>query len=193
MTRIKIAVYLDLDPVPGPMYSGDSARNNVNRIINSYFGAYKPTVSVESYQTLEPKTPIENDNQVRLDRIEKKLDALMHAYSTNWGPYFRRGPIEIPEEPMPDWERELLGGAKEPGVYFRHVEGGDILAERHDGLLMGCWFENRKYGTERIAGGGDPNPDSGISSTIDDFTRWIYDMQAFDTAVKLAVEKGEAI
>ncbi len=50
-TRIKLGVYVDLDPVPGTFHSADSSRNQVSRILNESIPHYKPTVSIDSYNT----------------------------------------------------------------------------------------------------------------------------------------------
>lgn len=50
-TRIKLAVYVDLDPVPGTFGSADSARNMVNAMLQSQIPHYNPVVSIESYDT----------------------------------------------------------------------------------------------------------------------------------------------
>lgn len=49
--RIKLSVYIDLDPVPGNMHSAESAHNNVRFILQQTFEAYNPTVSLESSDT----------------------------------------------------------------------------------------------------------------------------------------------
>lgn len=48
-TRIKLAVYVDLDSTPGPFHSADSARNAVSNILHPRVGHYNPNVSIESY------------------------------------------------------------------------------------------------------------------------------------------------
>lgn len=48
-TRIKLAVYADLDPVPGTFHSADSARNVVGNMLNQAIPHYNPMVSIESY------------------------------------------------------------------------------------------------------------------------------------------------
>lgn len=49
--RIKLAVYVDLDPVPGTFGSADSARNVVGTMLQNQIPHYNPTVSIESYDT----------------------------------------------------------------------------------------------------------------------------------------------
>lgn len=50
-TRIKLAVYVNLDPVPGTFHSADSARNVVSNMLLQRIPHYNPTVSIESYDT----------------------------------------------------------------------------------------------------------------------------------------------
>lgn len=45
-TRVKLEVYVDLDPIPGTFHSVDSARNNVAGILSHQISHYNPTVSV---------------------------------------------------------------------------------------------------------------------------------------------------
>lgn len=53
-TRIKLGVYVDLDPLPGTFHSADSARHGVASVLHgSGISAYNPTVSIESYDTLK--------------------------------------------------------------------------------------------------------------------------------------------
>jgi hypothetical protein len=44
--RVKLEVYVDLDPVPGAFHSVDSARNVVGDILQNSIPHYNPTVSV---------------------------------------------------------------------------------------------------------------------------------------------------
>jgi len=53
-TRIALAVYIDLDSVPGPGYSADSMRHIVSNVIEENFGQYNPRVSIRSYDTSRP-------------------------------------------------------------------------------------------------------------------------------------------
>lgn len=48
--RIKLEVYIDLDPTPGAMHSKESARNLVAGALNNVLGPYKPTVSTTNYE-----------------------------------------------------------------------------------------------------------------------------------------------
>jgi hypothetical protein len=50
-TRIKLAVYVDLDPVPGNFHSADSARNAIANMLDARIPHYNPMVSIESYDT----------------------------------------------------------------------------------------------------------------------------------------------
>lgn len=50
-TRVKLAVYVDLDPVPGTFHSADSARNSISSILLQTIPHYEPMVSIESYDT----------------------------------------------------------------------------------------------------------------------------------------------
>lgn len=50
-TRIKLAVYVDLDPMPGVFHSAESARHGVASILMGQIEHYKPTVSIESYDS----------------------------------------------------------------------------------------------------------------------------------------------
>lgn len=53
MTRIKLAVYVDLDSVPGAMHSAESAQNYVRQVMLNCFPHYKPTVSIEKYDATQ--------------------------------------------------------------------------------------------------------------------------------------------
>lgn len=46
--RIKLEVYIDLDPVPGTFHSKESARNQVAAILNEAIPHYLPMVSTTS-------------------------------------------------------------------------------------------------------------------------------------------------
>lgn len=46
--RIKLEVYVDLDPVPGTFHSKESARNVVANILNERIPHYNPMVSTTS-------------------------------------------------------------------------------------------------------------------------------------------------
>lgn len=50
-TRIKLAVYVDLDPVPGAFHSAESARNAVAHQLMDAIPHYNPMVSIESWDT----------------------------------------------------------------------------------------------------------------------------------------------
>jgi hypothetical protein len=50
-TRIKLAVCVDLDPVPGTFHTAESARNVVEALLNRAIASYIPTVVVESWDT----------------------------------------------------------------------------------------------------------------------------------------------
>lgn len=45
-TRVRLDVYVDLDPVPGAFHSMDSARNCVGAILRNGIPQYNPLVSV---------------------------------------------------------------------------------------------------------------------------------------------------
>lgn len=51
MTRIKLAVYVDLDPTPGVFHTAESAANYVRNILNISVGHYNPVVSIEEDDT----------------------------------------------------------------------------------------------------------------------------------------------
>ena len=46
--RIKLEVYVDLDPVPGAFHSKESTRNHVDRILKTTIPHYNPVVSTTS-------------------------------------------------------------------------------------------------------------------------------------------------
>lgn len=46
--RVKLIVYVDLDPVPGPMHSIDSAQNTVRGILHAQIPHYNPMVTYPS-------------------------------------------------------------------------------------------------------------------------------------------------
>lgn len=48
-TRIMLAAYVDLDPMPGTFHTADSARNAVSGMLKDRIGHYSPVVSVVSY------------------------------------------------------------------------------------------------------------------------------------------------
>jgi hypothetical protein len=50
-TRIKIAVFVDLDPVPGTFHSAESARKVIDYSLQSIIGHYNPATVIESYDT----------------------------------------------------------------------------------------------------------------------------------------------
>lgn len=50
-TRIKLAVYVNLDNTPGEFHSAESARNVVASILNGRIEHYDPMVSIEQYDT----------------------------------------------------------------------------------------------------------------------------------------------
>lgn len=52
-TRIKLAVYVDLDPVPGQFHSAESAQNAVRAMLAAQVEHYNPMVTIESYNTKE--------------------------------------------------------------------------------------------------------------------------------------------
>ena len=45
-TRIKLDVYVDLDPVPGTFHTKESAQNVVRNILNGAISHYNPVVSI---------------------------------------------------------------------------------------------------------------------------------------------------
>lgn len=45
-TRIKLTVYVDLDPVPGTFHTKESAQNAVRNILNGSIPHYNPLVSI---------------------------------------------------------------------------------------------------------------------------------------------------
>ena len=45
-TRIKLEVYVDLDPVPGTFHTKESAQNVVRNILNGAIPHYNPIVSI---------------------------------------------------------------------------------------------------------------------------------------------------
>lgn len=50
-TRVKLAVYVDLDLTPGLMHSADSVRNVLSGLLGGVASPYNPMVSIESYDT----------------------------------------------------------------------------------------------------------------------------------------------
>lgn len=52
-TRVKLAVYVDLDPVPGLFHTADSARNAIGNMLQDAVPHYNPMVSIESRDTRE--------------------------------------------------------------------------------------------------------------------------------------------
>lgn len=52
-TRIKLAVYVDLDPIPGAFHSADNAQHHVRNMLNEAIPHYNPAVSIESYDSSE--------------------------------------------------------------------------------------------------------------------------------------------
>lgn len=51
--RIKLDVYVDLDPTPGPMHSVESAQNIVRGVLIGAMPHYKPMVSTNGYVSPE--------------------------------------------------------------------------------------------------------------------------------------------
>lgn len=54
-TRIKLAVYVDLDPFPGVFHSAESARNVIATCLGTQIAHYNPLVSIEEYDTSKAK------------------------------------------------------------------------------------------------------------------------------------------
>lgn len=48
-TRIMLATYVDLDPIPGTFHTADSARNSVSGILKHSIGHYSPVVGIIGY------------------------------------------------------------------------------------------------------------------------------------------------
>lgn len=48
VTRVKLEVWVNLDPVPGNFHSKESAANNVRNILRDAIPHYNPTVSTTS-------------------------------------------------------------------------------------------------------------------------------------------------
>jgi hypothetical protein len=59
-TRIKLDVYVDLDPVPGEFGSAESARNVTAEVLERQLGNYKPLVSIASRNVEETDEPAIN-------------------------------------------------------------------------------------------------------------------------------------
>jgi hypothetical protein len=49
-TRIKLEVYVDLDPVPGTFHSKESARNVIDNMLKHSIPHYNPMVSTTNYE-----------------------------------------------------------------------------------------------------------------------------------------------
>lgn len=47
-TRIKLAVYIDLDPVPGAMHTAENAASVIQSMLNTAVGHYNPAVQLVS-------------------------------------------------------------------------------------------------------------------------------------------------
>lgn len=80
-TRIKLAVYVDLDPMPGTFHSAESARNAVNGLLHQNVPHYKPLVSIEIYDTSKPHAVPPADGLLEgvLDELqEARLDMQQH-------------------------------------------------------------------------------------------------------------------
>ena len=50
-TRVKLGVFVDLDPTPGTFHSADSAQHVVRNILQQAMPHYSPSVSIDSYDT----------------------------------------------------------------------------------------------------------------------------------------------
>lgn len=48
--RIKLEVWVNLDPIPGTFHSKESAANIISALLNSSIPHYKPTVSTTNEQ-----------------------------------------------------------------------------------------------------------------------------------------------
>ena len=55
-TRIKLAVYVDLDPVPGEFHTAESTQHHVRNLLQGAIPHYNPMVSIESYDTKKDRT-----------------------------------------------------------------------------------------------------------------------------------------
>lgn len=62
-TRVKLSVFVDLDPVPGYFHSKESAQNGVRGILQRSIPQYAPLVSFEEIVQAEEA----NVNQPQLD------------------------------------------------------------------------------------------------------------------------------
>lgn len=54
-TRIKLALYVDLDPVPGAMHTAENAASVIQNMLDTSIGHYNPAVMLVS------------DNMVKLE------------------------------------------------------------------------------------------------------------------------------
>lgn len=60
-TTVALLVYVDLDPIPGPFHTGESAANNVRGILEKEIDLYKPRVELAP-DNLQPTNTQEGTN-----------------------------------------------------------------------------------------------------------------------------------
>lgn len=76
-TRIKLAVYTNLDPVPGTFHSAESAQNVVRGLLKQRLPeSYHPMVSIESSDVRKPQPAERTDMDTLMHEFEARLQAM---------------------------------------------------------------------------------------------------------------------
>lgn len=78
-TRIKLEVYVDLDPIPGAFHSVDSARNSVGALLYNAIPHYNPVVSVGKDNSVEIYKLKEAGQQLsqNIDKLLPQLEVIL--------------------------------------------------------------------------------------------------------------------
>lgn len=96
-TRIRLGVYVDLDPMPGAFNTAESAKSHMLGVLGQVIGHYNPSVVIDSRDVSKPpyNPPAEGllegvldelvearkDLQEKLDTVSPASDALMKVLS----------------------------------------------------------------------------------------------------------------
>jgi hypothetical protein len=84
-TRIKLGVYVDLDPMPGAFNTPDSAKQAVLSVLNMHISHYNPSVVIDSRDVSKPDSvpPAEGLIEGVLDELKEARDALRKKFDNN--------------------------------------------------------------------------------------------------------------
>lgn len=77
--RVALLVYVDLDPIPGPFHTENSALNNLRGILEDSINRYNPTVA-HAPESLQPyATEIETNMHADVLAALKKFRLIRHG------------------------------------------------------------------------------------------------------------------